>query len=135
MNDAPPPSELRALLRRQYGAALAMLRSAVAACPEAAWTAVGDGSARPSDPPRPVLPPPYARDDVLAYAAGLEGRLENCLAALDLTAATSGFSWYPVSELEHQLISLRHLQHHAAQLIARGREAGGDPGGWRAAPA
>ncbi len=55
------------------------------------------------------------------------------MAALDLTAATSGFSWYPVSKLEHQLISLRHLQHHTAHLIGRVRDAGVAPGGWRAA--
>jgi hypothetical protein len=33
----------------------------------------------------------------------------------------SGFSWYKVSKLEHQIINVRHLQHHTAQLADRVR--------------
>jgi hypothetical protein len=38
---------------------------------------------------------------------------------LDLTAPTSGFSWYRMSKLEHQLLNLRHIQHHTGQLADR----------------
>jgi hypothetical protein len=46
----------------------------------------------------------------------------------DLLSAESGFSWYPVSKLEHQIINIRHLQHHAAQLGDRLRYATTDVG-------
>lgn len=37
---------------------------------------------------------------------------------------------YEKSEvLDHQLVNLRHVQHHAAQIMMRVRDAGGDPGG------
>lgn len=164
---------LRASLRRQYGAALRMLREALATCPPEAWNAApvgvwqlayhalffthlylmpdeasfapwpghrgdvqhGDGLPGPADPDdhRPLLPPAYAQDDVLAYLAWIEERLERWIAMLDLASASSGFSWYPVPKLDHQLVNLRHLQHHAAQVVQRVRDAGGDPGGWIAA--
>ena len=42
---------------------------------------------------------------------------------MDLDAPSCGFWWYRVSKLEHQLINLRHLQHHTAQLADRLRTA------------
>ena len=42
---------------------------------------------------------------------------------MDLTSPECGFSWYRVSKLEHQLVNLRHLQHHTAQLADRLRTA------------
>lgn len=166
---------LRKSLRRQYGAGLAMLRSAVVTCPDEAWRSAGDGidvwqlayhalffthlylmpeeaafvpwpghqgdaqhddgisgPAYPNDD-RPLLPPAYAREDVLAYLAWIEERLDRWLAALDLDAPTSGFSWYPIGKLDHQLVNLRHLQHHVGQIAMRVRDAGGDPGRWIAA--
>jgi hypothetical protein len=39
--------------------------------------------------------------------------------ALDLMSDESGFSWYPIPKLEHQLVNLRHIQHHMAQLADR----------------
>jgi hypothetical protein len=45
--------------------------------------------------------------------------------ALDLDSPESGFSWYQVPELEHQLVNLRHMQHHTAQLADRLRSAAG----------
>jgi hypothetical protein len=42
---------------------------------------------------------------------------------LDLDANESGFSWYRMSKLEHQFVNIRHIQHHAAQLIDRVRSA------------
>ena len=38
---------------------------------------------------------------------------------MDLLDPQCGFPWYKVSKLEHQLVSLRHVQHHAAQLADR----------------
>jgi len=42
---------------------------------------------------------------------------------LDLDSAESGFSWYQMSKLEHQLVNIRHIQHHGAQLADRLRSA------------
>jgi hypothetical protein len=42
---------------------------------------------------------------------------------LDLENSQSGFPWYRMSKLEHQLVNLRHIQHHAAQLADRLRSA------------
>ena len=50
--------------------------------------------------------------------------------ALDLHAPECGFWWYKVSKLEHQLINLRHTQHHGAQLADRLRAAAGGHVKW-----
>ena len=49
--------------------------------------------------------------------------VDDAVAALDLHAPESGFSWYKVSKLEHQIINVRHIQHHTAQLADRLRSA------------
>jgi hypothetical protein len=68
---------------------------------------------------------PYTRDEILAYWAVVDGMIDAGVDALDLDAAESGFPWYPISKLEHQLVNLRHVQHHAAALSTRlRREAG-----------
>ena len=87
-----------------------------------------DGIAGPDDPasPLPLVPVPYTRDQVLAYVDQLDDGLHDALQALDLLAPDSGFSWYrPMGKLEHQLVNLRHLQHHAAQLADRVRNHAG----------
>ena len=43
--------------------------------------------------------------------------------ALDILAPESGFSWYRISKLEHQIINIRHIQHGAAQIADRVRAA------------
>lgn len=85
----------------------------------------------PGDPPRPVQPgEPLTRALVREYWGVVEGRIDGAVDALDLGAAESGFPWYRMSKLEHQLVNLRHLQHHTGQLVERVRDAGGDPVGW-----
>ena len=92
----------------------------------------GDGIPGPADPtsPLPLMPRVYSRDAVLEYWAFCDGSLSGWLDAIDLDSPTSGFSWYPVSKLEHQLVNLRHIQHHAAQLADRLRAAGASPVDW-----
>jgi hypothetical protein len=60
---------------------------------------------------------------VLAYWREVESMVDDGVNALDLSSPDSGFHWYRMSKLEHQLVSLRHLQHHAAQLADRLRAA------------
>lgn len=73
----------------------------------------------------PLLPAPYSRQKVLEYAAFLEARIDGYVDAMDLASPDSGFPWYQVSKLEHQIINVRHLHHHVAQLADRVRAATG----------
>jgi hypothetical protein len=84
-----------------------------------------DGLTRPPDPAStlPVLPNPYTKAEVLAYWQVCDDFVDAAVDALDLVAPECGFWWYKVSKLEHQLINLRHAQHHAAQLADRLRAA------------
>jgi len=86
-----------------------------------------DGIAGEVDPasPLPLIPEPYTREQVLAYWAHCDAMVDAAVDALDLAAQASGFSWYPIPKLEHQLVNLRHIQHHAAQLIDRVRSSAG----------
>jgi len=47
--------------------------------------------------------------------------VDDAVEAMDLDRSESGFSWYRMSKLEHQLVNIRHIQHHGAQLIDRVR--------------
>lgn len=91
-----------------------------------------DGIAGPADPTSDahLLPTPYTQDQVLAYGTRLHATIDDAVDALDLTAPESGFWWYAMPKLEHQLVNLRHLQHHAAQLADRVRAATGDGVAW-----
>jgi hypothetical protein len=86
-----------------------------------------DGIAGPRDPhsPLPLLPEPYSKQEVLAYCDFCDGLVDEWVGMLDLSSPESGFYWYPIPKLEHQLVSLRHLQHHTAQLADRLRHEAG----------
>jgi len=152
---------MRAALKSQYHAALAMLKEAIEACPDELWlrphrsnafwqvayhaiffahfylhrTHDGarfwpghradsqnpDGIAGPPDPASdlPLQPPPYRRAEALAFWAVCDAFVDRAVDEMDLLDPQCGFPWYKVSKLEHQLVSLRHVQHHAAQLSDR----------------
>ena len=84
-----------------------------------------DGIAGPPDAGSslPLIPKPYTRQDVLDYCEFVERTLGAAVDRLDLRSSESGFSWYPVSKLEHQFVNVRHIQHHTAQLADRLRAA------------
>ena len=68
--------------------------------------------------------PPATPADINAYIAFLRGELPRRIALQPLDAP-SGFDWLPFSKLELHIYSVRHVQHHAAQLSARLRERAG----------
>ena len=84
-----------------------------------------DGLAGTHDPTStlPLIPQPYSRAEVLAYWNVCDGLVDDAVDSLNLNDSSSGFSWYKVSKLEHQIISIRHIQHHTAQLADRLRSA------------
>jgi len=67
----------------------------------------------------PLLPEPYTKEQALRYWRRCDEMVSDAVDAMDLTSDESGFSWYPVPKLEHQLINIRHIQHGAAQLADR----------------
>lgn len=83
-----------------------------------------DGISGPADPnsPLPLIPDPYTKAQVLEYWNFCD-QMVDAVDKLDLECPHSGFYWYQMSKLEHQLVNLRHIQHHAAQLADRLRSA------------
>jgi hypothetical protein len=77
----------------------------------------------PADDPRPLIAPPYSRAAVTDYCDFCMESVPAWVAAIDVTSPDSGFHWYPMSKLEHQLVNLRHLQHGAAQIADRVRRS------------
>jgi hypothetical protein len=84
-----------------------------------------DGLAGTPDPDStlPLIPEPYTRAEVLAYWKVCDDLIDDAVDALNLNDPSSGFSWYKVPKFEHQIISIRHIQHHTAQLADRLRSA------------
>jgi len=72
---------------------------------------------------QPKIGEPYAQAEVLEYHDWLFERVADLVRAVDL-AAPSGFSWLPLRRLELHIYNIRHIQHHAGQLIERLRRAG-----------
>ena len=64
---------------------------------------------------------PYTKTEVLEYWTFCDNTIDDWVDAIDLLDSKSGFSWYNLSKLEHQLSSVRHTQHHTAQLADRVR--------------
>jgi hypothetical protein len=78
--------------------------------------------------PQPFAP--YSRAEVLEYWQVCDDRIDAAVDALDLEAPQCGFPWYKMGTLEHQVVNIRHIQHHAAILSARLRKVAGISIGW-----
>ena len=59
---------------------------------------------------------PYSVEEMLEFFELCRQTVENKVSSQNLDAA-SGFDWLPFSKLELQLYNIRHIQHHAAELI------------------
>lgn len=153
---------LRAALKSQYHATLAMLKAAITRCPDDLWISRGGhanpywriayhtlyythlylqpnnrvfrpwehhqkGIQRMENPPRRQ---PYTKSEVLAYWRICDSLVDDAVNALDLTSPESGFSWYRIPKMEHQIVNIRHIQYHEAQLADRLRAATGAGVGW-----
>jgi DinB superfamily len=76
-----------------------------------------------NSPPKPCAP--YTRDDLLEYWQICDEQIDGGVDSLDLSAAQCGFPWYKMPTLEHQIVNIRHIQHHAAALSTRLRRSAG----------
>jgi len=79
----------------------------------------------------PLIPRPYTRAETLAYWNICDQMVDAAIDCMDLERADCGFHWYKMSKFEHQLVNLRHIQHHTAQLADRLRNALGIGIGWK----
>jgi hypothetical protein len=63
----------------------------------------------------PLEPMPKA--DVLEYIGYVRALIDPTIDALDLDSPECGFDWYPkFNKLEHEILSIRHVQGHVGQL-------------------
>ena len=91
---------------------------------------MGDVPWPPHNPPK--IGEPNTKEDVLEYCQVCEEMIGGAIDALDLHATDCGFPWYGnISKLEHQIMNIRHLQHHAAQLADRLRGRADKGVGWK----
>lgn len=84
-------------------------------------TQVPDSIPGPPDPESklPLIPDPFTIEQILSYCHHCNSMIDEWIDRMDLLSPNSGFHWYKISKLEHQLINIRHTQHGAAQLADR----------------
>jgi hypothetical protein len=82
-----------------------------------AWDGCADG-VEGLGPKAPSVDEPYSRERILGYVEDCSRLADEQLPIMDLDGPC-GFHWYDTNKLEHQLINIRHVQHHAAQLADR----------------
>jgi hypothetical protein len=71
-------------------------------------------------PDRPPLTGrPYSPAQVLSYWSLVDDMVDHAVDAMDLGAKESGFPWAKLGKAEHQMMNIRHIQHHTAQLADR----------------
>jgi len=75
---------------------------------------------------------PYSQIEILSYWTLCNGMVDDAIRMLDLLAPETGFSWHAPSrpKVEQHLVSIRHIQHHAAQLSDRVRASTGRGVDW-----
>ena len=142
--------DLRSVLKRQYHAALAMLREAIERCPDEEWLSRDHKNTfwqvayhvlffthlylQPNEAAFVTWSQhhgdddgtkgePYSKAQVLEYWGFVDTAVDAAVDSLNLESTESGFSWFKMSKLEHQFVNIRHIQHHAAQLADRLRSA------------
>lgn len=141
---------VRSVLKSQYHAALAMLRESIERCPAEVWLSAGHKNAfwqiayhalfythlylqrdeaefrrwaQQHGGEDGIGGDPYTQAQVLEYWSFCDAIVDPAVDTLDLDSPESGFDWYRMSKLEHQLVNIRHIQHHGAQLADRLRAA------------
>ncbi len=73
---------------------------------------------------------PYTREELLKYWSACDSMIDAGVDALNLSTPQCDFTWYKMSTLEHQIVNIRHIQHHAAALSVRLRRSATIAIGW-----
>lgn len=73
---------------------------------------------------------PMGREEVLAFCQWCDAEVDAGIDRLDLDAPQCGFPWYKMPTLEHQIVNIRHIQHHAGALATRLRRQCGIEVDW-----
>lgn len=60
----------------------------------------------------------HTQEELISFIDDIEGTLNQAIEVLPLDKS-SGFEWYPYSRLELHINTIRHIQHHTAQIIER----------------
>lgn len=60
----------------------------------------------------------YLKDEMMEYAQSISDGCEASVGRIPMDSE-SGFDWIPMNRFELHLYNLRHIQHHAGQLIER----------------
>lgn len=62
---------------------------------------------------------PYTKEQMLEYWKICDDMIDSVVDTVELSSTESGFFWYKIPKVEHQMVNLRHVQHHTAQLMER----------------
>jgi hypothetical protein len=79
---------------------------------------------------KPCAGESYTRGQLLEYWEVCDRLVDVMVDQHDLSAAQCGFPWYKLPKLDHQINNIRHIQHHAALLSGRLRQAKGTDIRW-----
>lgn len=71
----------------------------------------------------------HSKEELLSFLDDLVAGLQRSVEALPL-AADSGFEWYPCTRMELHINTIRHIQHHTAQIIERLKAKGASGFPW-----
>lgn len=151
---------VRNALKSQYHGALKSLKEAISACPQELWvreSAFGSFWAtvyhtlyfthcylgqtnksmvrwhkhrRAVAELRVEGETPYTIEEMLEYWEIVDSKVAPIVDGLDLATPASGFSWYKIPKLDHQILNIRHTMNHVGQLDSLLREHGVKPINW-----
>ena len=134
--------DIYGVIQSQYLSALAMLRQAIAKCPQDIWDAPQDKDrswfkayhalyyahlylqptrsdfVRWRGHGKPASTAPLSKEEVLDYLAFVEQEVIRRVPITDLEAE-SGFHGIRVDKLELQFVNIRHIQQHTGELYER----------------
>jgi len=74
----------------------------------------------------PPVETTFRQADLLEYLSFIETHLGGWLDEVDFSSSESGFYWYKIPKLDHEILSVRHLGVHVGQLQERLYERGID---------
>ena len=74
----------------------------------------------------PQVVEPYTQRDLIGYLDLIAAKVDVAVDQLDLSSPESGFPWYQIPKLDHQIVNIRHLQQHTGQLAERSYAEGID---------